>query len=125
MHVTNPDQIAAKLLTYLREECSALPLDYAEPLTQLQGGQETDTFRFALRGGQDQLPGALVLRLYPAHFGAHNAVWESTVQRVLASTGYPVPNVYLTCTDLSILGGAFFVMALLPGQPLMSAPSAA
>ncbi|MCB0063636.1 MAG: phosphotransferase family protein [Caldilineaceae bacterium] len=114
--------LAQKFLRYLRQELGDPRLTYAEPLSQLQGGYETHTYRFSLAGETVRLPGPLVLRLYPAFFGPHNAVWESTVQRVLAGIGYPVPQVYLTCTDLAVLGGAFFVMAFLPGQPLMSAP---
>lgn len=116
------EQIAHSFLAYLRNELRDPTLDYADELTQLQGGYEAQSYRFALRGGQDRLPGPLVLRLYPARFGTENARWESTVQRVLAGRGYPVPEVYLTCTNLDILGGAFFVMAFLPGQTLMSAP---
>lgn len=114
------EQLAHKLLAYLRTALNEPLLEYAEPLTQLQGGYETYTYRFALRGGQEQMPGRLVLRLYPAFYGAHNALWESTVQRVLAVSSFPVPPVYLTCTDLTILGGAFFIMAFLPGQLLIN-----
>ncbi|MEZ4679169.1 MAG: phosphotransferase family protein [Caldilineaceae bacterium] len=115
-------ELAPNLLAYLRKELKEPTLNYAKPLTQLQGGYETYTYHFALTGALEHLLGPLVLRLYPAFFGAQNAVWESTVQRVLAGTAYPVPQVYLTCTDLTILGGAFFIMAFLPGQPLLSAP---
>lgn len=115
--------IAEQLLIYLRDEFSAPTLTYAEPLTQLQGGYETETYRVMLQNGPSHLPPALVLRLYPTSFGTNNATWESTVQRVLAATGYPVPNVYLTCTDMTVLGGAFFLMEFLPGHPLMMAPA--
>jgi aminoglycoside phosphotransferase (APT) family kinase protein len=40
------------------------------------------------------------------------------VQNVLAGEGYPVARVHVVCTDLSILGGAFFIMDHLPGQLL-------
>lgn len=115
-------QLAEKLLTYLRHATATPTLTYADPLTQLQGGYETHTYRFRLANPPQELAGALVLRLYPAFFGTHNAMWESTVQRVLAGTGYPVPDVRLTCTDMDVLGGAFFLMSFLPGQPLMTAP---
>lgn len=116
------DQIASQLIAYLSDELSTVGLDYAAPLTQLHGGYETATYRFQLNVVSDELAQPLVLRLYPQYFGAHNAVWESTVQNVLASEGYPVAKVYFTCTDLSILGGAFFIMEFLPGEPLIKAP---
>jgi aminoglycoside phosphotransferase (APT) family kinase protein len=62
----------------------------------------------------------LVLRLYPAIYGSGNAVWESTIQNVLAAAGYPVARSYLLCTDLQVLGGAFFIMDFLPGELLVS-----
>ena len=89
---------------------------------QLQGGFETQIYRFRLKGVKGELSGDLVLRLYPAFYGAVNAEWESVVQRVLAKTGYPVAKVHTLCTDLAILGGAFFIMDYLPGKPLMFAP---
>jgi aminoglycoside phosphotransferase (APT) family kinase protein len=63
-----------------------------------------------------------VLRLYPQFYGTWNAVWESTVQNVLAGESYPVPRAYVVCTDMSILGGAFFIMDHLPGKLLALAP---
>jgi len=118
------EQLAHKLLAYLAQTLNDERLTYAEPLTQIQGGNETYVYRFAVQGEQPQMRGPLILRLYPARFGAEKAIWESIVQRVLAGTGYPVPAVQLTCTDLSILGGAFFIMTCLPGAVLMNAPLA-
>jgi len=64
----------------------------------------------------------LILRLYPQSAGIITAVRESIVQNVLAGEGYPVPRTYFTCTDMSILGGAFFIMDCLPGDLMTSAP---
>jgi aminoglycoside phosphotransferase (APT) family kinase protein len=87
----------------------------------LQGGYETYTCRFRLSGARGELSNPLVLRLYPRFYGTDNAVWESTIQNVLADEGYPVARAYLVCTDVSILGGAFYVMACLPGELMMTA----
>jgi len=46
------------------------------------------------------------------------------VQNLLAATGYPVPKAHVICTDMTILGGAFFVMDFFPGSPLIMAPAA-
>jgi aminoglycoside phosphotransferase (APT) family kinase protein len=91
-------------------------------LTRLQGGYETSTYHFALGHASAELSGPLVLRLYPQFYGASNAIWESAVQNVLAGEGYPVARAHVLCTDVSILGGAFFIMDHLPGQPLLAAP---
>jgi aminoglycoside phosphotransferase (APT) family kinase protein len=122
----NPSQdvIAQTLLAFLRAQRQEPALDYAVPPTQLQGGYETHVYRFQLNDprGEGGLTQPLILRLYPARFGAGNAVRESTVQTVLAESGYPAPRVHSLCTDLTLLGGAFFIMDCLPGSPLALAP---
>ena len=62
------------------------------------------------------------MRLYPEFYGTGNAVWESGIQNILAAKGYPVAKAHLVCTDMSILGGAFFIMDFLPGNLLISLP---
>jgi aminoglycoside phosphotransferase (APT) family kinase protein len=116
------DEISDGLLEYLRDEIRNPTVDYGIPLTQLQGGYETCTYRFELSGVEKELAKPLVLRLYPQFYGTGNAVWESTIQNMLADEGYPVSRVYLTCTDMSVLGGAFLIMAFLEGELMMSAP---
>jgi aminoglycoside phosphotransferase (APT) family kinase protein len=116
------DQISEKLITYLRDELNNSTLDYVSPLAQLQGGYETNTYRFKLSGIREELSKPLVLRLYPQYYGTRNAIWESTIQNVLASEGYPVSKVHITCTDMSILGGAFFIMEFLSGEQLINSP---
>lgn len=97
-------------------------IDYDSPLTQLLGGVQTYIYRFKLKGVQEELSKSLILRLYPQFYGTRNATWESTVQNVLTREGYPVAQAYFICTDMSILGGAFFIMDFLPGKPMMTAP---
>ncbi len=124
--MTNLDEntglIAGRLLAYLRDELNASTIGYESPLTRLQGGYETATYRFQLKGAAEELGRRLVLRLYPEFYGPENAVWESSVQNVLAEEGYPVARAYFTCTDKSILGGAFFIMEFLSGKPMINAP---
>jgi aminoglycoside phosphotransferase (APT) family kinase protein len=116
------DEIAQGLLAYLRSELNAPQIAYATPLTRLEGGYETYTFRFALESAPAPWDAPLVLRIYPARLGARNALWESTVQNLLADAGYPVARAHTVCTDPKVLGGVFFVMDLLPGELLMAAP---
>jgi aminoglycoside phosphotransferase (APT) family kinase protein len=114
--------LSDKFISYMRAELKNPGIDLASPLTRLQGGYETSSYRFVLDGASDELSGPLVLRIYPEFYGTRSAIWESTVQNGLATQGYPVPQAYVVCTDLSVLGGAFFVMDHLPGQPLAFAP---
>lgn len=118
----NTDQIAGKLITYLKAAYNDFSLAYDLPLTPLKGGIETKTYHFQLKGGQAELNGPLILRLYPEFRGAEDAVWESSVQNALAKKGYPVACAYQVCTDKAILGGAFYLMEYLSGQPLWEAP---
>ena len=97
-------------------------IDFASPLIRLQGGYETSTSRFELDGVPDELSIPLVLRLYPEFYGISSAIWESRLQNALAGEGYPVAQVHILCTDMSILGGAFFIMDHLSGRPLAVAP---
>ena len=126
MDPKNKDQdiktISDKLLAYLKAELGNPRIDFAAPMTQLHGGYETASYRFELSGVPDELSKPLVLRLYPQFYGTGSAVWESTIQNGLATQGYPVAQAYVVCTDMSILGGAFFIMDHLPGCPLAFAP---
>ena len=115
-------QLSEKLIAYLGNELENPGLAYAENLKQLQGGYETTIYRFQLKGVGDSYSQPLVLRLYPKSYGTQNATWESTIQNMLVNAGYPAPKAHFVCTDMSILGGAFFIMDYIPGQLLMSAP---
>ena len=118
-------EIRRALLVWLRHRLDAPRLDYAVPLSRMPGGTDTGTgtYRFRLRGAPPGLGGTLVLRLYAFVHGTGRAVRESRVQAALARTGYPVPEVHFTCTDRSLLGGAFFIMQFLPGESLAHAPA--
>ena len=116
------EQISDGLVEYLRAELNDPEIGYVSPLTPMAGGYETSTYRFELSGVQGELSKPLVLRLYPPNYGTDSAVWESTVQSVLSDEGFPAARPYLLCTEPSILGGAFFVMELLPGALMVSVP---
>jgi aminoglycoside phosphotransferase (APT) family kinase protein len=117
--------LSDRLVSYLQDELGDPAIGLASPLTQLQGGYETSSYRFVLDAASDEWSRPLVLRLYPRFYGTRNAMWESTVQNVLAGEGYPVAKAHVVCTDMSVLGGAFFVMDYLPGQLLGAVPSEA
>jgi len=112
------------LLKYLRKALNQPGLNYRADLEPLPGGYETAVFRFQLKNADALSSQVLVLRLYPKFYGDRNAIWESTIQNVLACEGYPVAKVHLVCSDLKVLGGAFFIMDYIPGKPLLFASPA-
>ena len=116
------DQISEKLIAYLREQLSDPLIRYESPLTRLEGGFETYIYRFELDGAQKEFAEPLILRLYPEYSGIEGAIWESIVQNALAAEGYPVAKAHMLCVDMSILGGAFFIMDFLPGESMATAP---
>ena len=109
------------LLAYLKCELNRSEISSDIPLTRLLGGYETFTYHFKLQGAQQGFSKHLVLRLFREPRGPDQAVWESVVQNVLASQGYPAPSVYLACTDKTQLGGVFIIMEFLPGETMWEA----
>jgi aminoglycoside phosphotransferase (APT) family kinase protein len=122
IHGSALEQLSHGLINYLRVQLDNASIGYETPLTPMKGGYETSMYRFALSGTEGELARDLVLRLFPPHYAPGVATWESTVQNTLADQGFPIPRAYLACTDPSILGGAFFIMALLPGELMMTLP---
>jgi len=116
------DHLNEKLLAYLREHLDDASIAYQSHPVQLQGGFETHIYRFQLENTPDEFTQTLILRLYPAMYGTGNATWEYTIQNVLKAAAYPVAKAHLLCTDISILGGAFFIMDFLPGELMVNAP---
>ncbi len=115
------ERISDGLLGYLKSELNSSEISYDIPLTQIVGGFETFTCHFKLRGAQRKFSKPLVLRLFHESRSPDQAVWESAVQNVLASQGFPAPLVYFTCTDKTYLGGAFMIMELMPGETMWAA----
>ena len=116
-----PEEITGKLITYLKNELHDSTINYSSPLTQLKGGFETFMYYFKLKNVEEDLNQRLVLRLFPEYYGPEKALWEGCIQNTLADEGYPVPRAHLICTDKSVLGGTFFIMDFLPGEPMMTA----
>src|SRR5688572_30362541 len=82
-------------------------------LAQFRGGQSNPTYlvtagerRYVLR---KKPPGALL----PS---AHAVDREFRVMRALQASDIPVPRVCALCTDASVIGTAFFVMAYVDGR---------
>ena len=82
-------------------------------IEQFKGGQSNPTYKLVTPGC------AYVLRRKPPGpilKGAHAVEREASVLQALGSTGFPVAHVYGLCTDDSIIGSWFFVMAMVEGR---------
>jgi Ser/Thr protein kinase RdoA (MazF antagonist) len=112
------DKLSSELIKYVRKELDSKSVDCLEPLTRLTGGYETLICRFQLSGADERLSKPLIIRLFAKNSDPNQPLKESVVQNTLADLGYPVPAVYFTCTDKTILGGAFFIMDYSEGETL-------
>lgn len=120
-----PDQIAAGLLEYLQVELDDSSISFGSSLTRIQGGFETLIYKFKLRGAPAVFAKPLILRLFPAYYAVDKAVWESAIQNAMADQGFPVPRVFFTCTDMTLLGGAFCIMEFIEGDSMATMPAEA
>lgn len=112
--------LSPRLLHYLRAELQNPNLDFAEPLTRLSGGFDTQIFAFRLSEAP-RMTGPLILRVLSPHHDPRRALRERATQNTLAGLGFPAPRVFLASADPAILGGAFLVMERRPGRPLLDA----
>jgi aminoglycoside phosphotransferase (APT) family kinase protein len=84
-------------------------------LTKFKGGQSNPTYKIAAASGN------YVLRRKP--FGpllpsAHAVDREFRVQAGVGKTGFPVARQYGLCTDDSVIGSWFYVMAMVDGRTI-------
>lgn len=84
-------------------------------LTKFKGGQSNPTYKIAAASGN------YVLRRKP--FGpllpsAHAVDREYRVQAGVGKTGFPVARQYGLCTDDSVIGSWFYVMAMVDGRTI-------
>lgn len=92
-------------------------ITHSEPPRPLLGGQWAAIYRLHLDGTPDGVPGDLVLRVAPH---AEMAAKEHAVQTAAAQAGVRTPRVHLTGPADGPLGGAWSVMDLAPGTPLLT-----
>lgn len=85
------------------------------PLTaqKFPGGQSNPTYRLTAASGEYVLrrkpPGTLLK-------SAHAVDREFRVQKALAGSEVPVPDMLVLCEDDAVIGAAFYVMAHVPGR---------
>jgi aminoglycoside phosphotransferase (APT) family kinase protein len=115
----NLEKMSNNLLMYIREELNQKSIDYQEFPIRLTGGYETLICRFQLSGVDKNLSKPLVIRLFPESVNGERIIKESEIQNALSKQDYPVPAVYITCMDKSVLGGVFFIMDFCGGHTLI------
>jgi len=111
--------IATPLLQYLRDEHDNQSLQYRSPPMPLTGGYGTHLYVFQLEHVSEELSKPLVLRLFHQAYPHGQAYLEGTAHNILVEAGYPAPPVSAICSDPSILGDEFIIMAFMPGKLLM------
>ena len=112
------EELEGRLLDHLQKTLGAPRLTFAERLTRVTGGFDTQIFTFRLAEAPPALAGPLILRLLDAHHDPARALFEQATQNALADLGYPAPRVHLASADVTRLGGAFLIMERLAGRPL-------
>jgi aminoglycoside phosphotransferase (APT) family kinase protein len=92
-------------------------VDLAADPRPLTGGYWATILHLRLTGTPDSVPDDVVLRIVPhPEMGAK----EFAVQAALAQAGVPTPTVHVTGPAGGPLGGAWAVMDLAPGDPLLA-----
>lgn len=93
---------------------------YEGPLTvwQFKGGQSNPSFRLETPGQSYVLRRKPMGKLLPS---AHAVDREFRVISALYPTGYPVAKPFALCTDDSVLGSMFYIMANVEGRILWNA----
>lgn len=90
---------------------------FAGPLEILRfaGGQSNPTYQLRTPARR-----YVLRRKPPGHLlaSAHAVDREFRVMRALSGTGFPVPRAYALCEDDSVIGSAFYVMAMVEGRIL-------
>lgn len=118
---TGPENnsLGATLLQYLQREWKLPTLQYTSPPTPVMGGFETLIFKIQLQNPPKKIPEILIVRIFKRYANPGTALRESIIQNAAAAAGVPAPQVFLTCSDSSILGGEFNVMEYLSGRPMI------
>jgi aminoglycoside phosphotransferase (APT) family kinase protein len=109
------EEIEKRFFTYLKEKIGDFKI--VEHLHQLKGGYEAYLYSFEISGAKcyDR---KLVLRLFPSYVHPESATWQAMIHNLLSEEGLPVPKVYLSTSDYSILGGPFLVMEYVEGETI-------
>ena len=113
------NSIEASLLRYLRYEWKHATLQYARPPQPIMGGFETSILNIHLQNPPQGIPETLIVRIFKQYTSPGTALRESIIQNAAAAAGVPAPQVFLSCSDSSVLGGEFNVMQYMSGKRMI------
>jgi aminoglycoside phosphotransferase (APT) family kinase protein len=113
------DELANKLLAYLRVQIKTPDLAYASRPERFSAGVENRVYGLRLDGAPHELDGPLVLRLYADGTEPSRARLEAAVHRAATTQGFPAPRVSHVCEDAMVLGAPFILMERLPGRIML------
>ena len=108
-------EIETKFYNYLEKKIGKFTID--ENFTQIEGGFEAYLYKFKISGIKEYNK-RLVLRLFPKYSHPETASWQEMLHNLLREEDLPVPKIYLSCSDQSILGGSFLVMEFIEGETI-------
>jgi aminoglycoside phosphotransferase (APT) family kinase protein len=108
-------EIETKLFNYLDQILGEFTI--IENLDQMAGGFEAYLYRFKISGIKDY-DTRLVLRLFPKYSHPETASWQAMLHNLLREENLPVPEIFLHCSNQSILGGSFLIMEFIEGETI-------
>jgi aminoglycoside phosphotransferase (APT) family kinase protein len=113
------DELADKLLAYLRTQMKARALAYGSRPERFSAGVENRVYGFRLAGAPPDIDAPLVLRLYANGTEPSRARLEAAVHRAASVQGFPAPRPVHVCEDATVLGAPFILMERLPGRIML------
>jgi aminoglycoside phosphotransferase (APT) family kinase protein len=115
IHDYSVEEIESRFFNYLSGKIGNFKV--VEHLSQMSGGWEAYLYKFVIRGVEGY-EGPMVLRLFPSYSHPETAEWQGMLHNLLLEEEIPVPKVYLTCSDFSILNGPFLIMDFVEGEAI-------
>ena len=109
------DEITSRFFNYLSGKIGSF--EVVDIIEQMSGGWEAYLYKFRV-SGVEGYEGPLVLRLFPKYSHPETAEWQDMLHNLLRAEGVPVPKVYFSVSDVSVLGGSFLVMDFMEGDAI-------
>lgn len=109
------DEISERFYDYFSEKIG--PFNIVNKMEQMRGGWEAYLYKFQV-SGVEGYEGPLVLRLFPSYCHPETAEWQEMLHNFTHAEGIPVPKVYFSVSDQSVLGGPFLVMDFIEGDAI-------
>ena len=106
------------LLEYLRKQTNTDKITFKDNPILIPKGLGNDKYVFTLRNTPEHLTQSLLVRIFRPSYRTGYAEGEAKAQNALFNAGYPVPRVFLACSDKTVLGREFTIMEFKKGVNL-------